>query len=64
MESLQVARAALIYFREVISARESRHKRNRSTLALPLVLPSHHWIRGEDSEDGSSEEVADLNSDE
>lgn len=48
VESLQIARAGLMYFREVVSFRESRHRLNRSRPALPLVVPSHHWIRGED----------------
>jgi hypothetical protein len=48
IESLQVARAALFYFQEVVSARERRLSRSGNGLVAPLVLPPHHYIRGED----------------
>jgi len=48
IESLQVARAALFYFQEVVSARERRLRGSRKGAVGHLVLPSHHYIRGED----------------
>lgn len=48
VESLQVARAALFYFQEVVSVRERRLRRSHKGLTAPLVLPSHHYVRGED----------------
>ena len=49
VESLQIARAALMYFREVVAAREARMHQRRSGIAIPMMVPSHHWVRGEDS---------------
>lgn len=46
IESLQVARAALFYFHEVVSSREGRLRPSGKKIA-PLVLPPHHYIRGE-----------------
>jgi hypothetical protein len=48
IESLQVARAALFYFQEVVSGRERRLRSSRTGLVGHLVLPSHHYIRKED----------------
>ena len=48
IESLQVARAALFYFQEVVSARERRLRGSRKGAVGHLVLPSHHYIHGED----------------
>jgi len=50
IESLQLARAALLYFVEMISIHESR-KVSDPTKMVPLDVPSHHFIRGEDIED-------------
>jgi tetratricopeptide (TPR) repeat protein len=51
IESLQLARAALLYFVEMISIHESRRVSD-PTKMVPLDVPSHHFIRGEDIEDG------------
>jgi hypothetical protein len=48
IESLQLARAALFYFQEVVTARERRLSRAVKGLIAPLMLPPHHYIRGED----------------
>ena len=50
IESLQVARAALMYFREVIAFRERRLAAERSGVAAQMLVPSHHWVRGDDQE--------------
>lgn len=47
IESLQLARAALIYFVECVRFSELGKKHLVSNLP-PLSVPSHHWIRGED----------------
>src|SRR5437016_2855585 len=45
IESLQVARAALFYFQEMVSTRERRLRSTKKTV-VPLSLPPHHWVRG------------------
>ena len=45
VESLQVARAALFYFQEMVSTRERRLRRATKTRVAPLVLPPHHRVR-------------------
>jgi len=47
IESLQLARAAVFYFVEMISISEAKNKTG-SNKALPLNVPTHHYIRGED----------------
>jgi LA2681-like HEPN len=46
--SLQVARAALFYFREAVGARERRLRRATSGPLAQLYVPSHAYVRGED----------------
>lgn len=41
IESLQVARAALFHFQEVVSTRERRLSRSGKGLVAPLALPAH-----------------------
>ncbi len=47
--SLQLARAAVLYFVEMISIAEAGNNALGGIMA-PMVVPSHHWIRGEDEE--------------
>ncbi len=49
IESLQLARAAIIYFVEMISIREAAHKRGKGLVEV-MNVPSHHWIRSEAQE--------------
>jgi hypothetical protein len=49
VESLQLARAAIIYFVEMTSIREVAHK-GVKTLVGVMDVSSHHWIRGEDQQ--------------
>jgi len=49
IESLQLVRAAIIYFVEMISIREAAHKKAKGLVGV-MNVPSHHWIRGEDPE--------------
>jgi tetratricopeptide (TPR) repeat protein len=51
IESLQLARAALLYFVEMISIQESREDH---TKMIPLDVPTHHSIRGEDMEESDA----------
>jgi len=48
VESLQVARAALFYFHESVTTHERRLRRDIGEVPV-LSFPSHHLIRGEDS---------------
>jgi hypothetical protein len=47
IETLQLTRAALFYFVEMIMLREGRQAYDGS-LRLPLYVPDHAWIRGEE----------------
>lgn len=47
VETLQLVRASLIYFVEMIALREARISKKSSPIQ-PLIVPSHHYIRGED----------------
>jgi hypothetical protein len=47
IETLQLTRAVLFYFVEMINLREKRLSRDG---VLPLHVPDHDWIRGEDDE--------------
>jgi len=47
IESLQLARAAILYFVEVIAINESNKSAGKG-LVMSLEVPSHHHIRGED----------------
>jgi tetratricopeptide (TPR) repeat protein len=49
LESLQLVRAAILYFVEMIRIGET-DKKARFGKTAPIVVPSHHWIRGEDEE--------------
>jgi tetratricopeptide (TPR) repeat protein len=49
IESLQLARAALMYFVEMVSLGE-RGREKQSGLRVPLFVPDHHWVRGEDDD--------------
>ena len=50
IESLRLARAALIYFVEMISIAENARAAT-SERRMPIAVPSHHYIRGEGSDD-------------
>jgi len=47
IESLQLARAAILYFVEMVSIAENA-KNTGSGLRMPIVVPNHHEIRGQD----------------
>ena len=47
IESLQLARAAILYFVEMVSIAEDA-KNAGSGLRMPIAVPNHHDIRGED----------------
>lgn len=49
-ESLQLARAALIYFVEMVSIAENSRAAT-SKKRMPIVVPNHHYIRGEGDKD-------------
>jgi len=49
IETLQLTRAVLFYFVEMIKLREKRLTSNGS-LKMPLLVPDHDWIRGEEGE--------------
>lgn len=46
IDSLRIARAALIYFVEMVAISE-REKARRPGIAMPMQVPDHHWIRGD-----------------
>lgn len=52
IESLQLARAALLYFVEMVTLEEHKKDKQHAGLKVPLAVPNHHWIRGEDEEIG------------
>ena len=45
IESLQLARAAVLYFVEMVSIAEKTHAA-REGKTMPINVPSHHYIRG------------------
>jgi len=47
IESLQLARAAILYFTEMIAINESKTPKAEG-LVVQLDVPSHHFIRGDD----------------
>jgi len=47
IETLQLARASLIYFVEMIALHEARKNRESKPI-IPLMVPSHHFVRGQD----------------
>jgi hypothetical protein len=47
LESLQLVRSAILYFVEMTQIGES-YKKNNSGKTAPMIVPSHHWVRGED----------------
>jgi len=49
--TLQVVRSALFYFVEMISINEYQKKNASNVVSVPLVVPSHHSIRGENKLD-------------
>lgn len=49
ISALRLVRAALIYFVNMVSAREARLERE-GEFVVPQYIPSHHWIRGENNE--------------
>jgi len=58
LESLQLIRAAVLYFVEMISISEA-DKKARFGKAVPMEVPSHHWIRGEDEEKSGDDQPGD-----
>lgn len=49
IETLQLTRAVLFYFVEMIKLREKRLTSD-GLLRMPLLVPDHDWIRGEEDE--------------
>ncbi len=49
IESLQLARAAVLYFVEMVSIAERAHL-GGSEKTIPIPVPTHHYIRGADAE--------------
>jgi tetratricopeptide (TPR) repeat protein len=49
IETLQLTRAVLFYFVEMIRLREKRLT-SEGSLRVPLTVPDHDWIRGEEGE--------------
>jgi len=47
IESLQLARAAVLYFVEMVSIAERAHLGDLEK-TMPIPVPTHHYIRGED----------------
>lgn len=52
VSALRLVRSALIYFVEMVSIREARLEREGGFVG-PLLVPTHHSIRGEDTADWS-----------
>lgn len=55
IESLQLARAAILYFVEMVSIAE-KTQAARSGKVGTLTVPSHHYIRGEEGDQDGQEE--------
>ncbi|MFD2205947.1 LA2681 family HEPN domain-containing protein [Kiloniella antarctica] len=55
LRTLKLARSAVIYFVQMVSIREKRLAKQRSGIAIPLIVPSHEEIRGFDKELGKAE---------
>jgi len=49
IETLRLTRAVLLHFVEMVTIREHR-SHNDDVVRMPLFLPDHDWVRGE--EDG------------
>jgi hypothetical protein len=48
LETLRLTRSALLYFVEMIAIEEAAKERAPG-IRVPLVIPNHHDIRGDDS---------------
>ncbi|MBS7690659.1 hypothetical protein I0E98_10060 [Pseudomonas lalucatii] len=49
MSTLKLARSAIIYFVQMVKLREQRmHEDKGDSLIMPMIVPSHHYIRGLD----------------
>ncbi|OHE18681.1 MAG: hypothetical protein A2X96_00600 [Syntrophobacterales bacterium GWC2_56_13] len=49
IETLQLTRAVLFYFVEMIKLRE-RRLTSDGLLRMPLIVPDHNWVRGEEED--------------
>ncbi len=58
IESLQLSRAALLHFVEMVAIGEGE-KKARFGKAVPIDVPSHHWIRGEEESELGSAQLVD-----
>lgn len=47
-QTLKLARAAVVYFVEMVLIREKRIAGERNGISMPLFVPSHEYIRGHD----------------
>lgn len=47
-QTLKLARAAVVYFVEMVLIREKRIAEERNGISMPLFVPSHEYIRGRD----------------
>lgn len=48
MSTLKLARSSIIYFVQMIQLREERLSASSTGITMPMVVPSHHHIRGFD----------------
>jgi hypothetical protein len=58
LETLRLARASLIYLIEGL-AWSSRYQEQKHSFLGTLLVPSHHWVRGEESEEDEIEGFGD-----
>jgi hypothetical protein len=52
VESLQLARAPVLYFVEMVSIAEKSHAARKGK-SRPITVPSRHYVRGEDNQESS-----------
>jgi tetratricopeptide (TPR) repeat protein len=57
IESLQLTRAAFLYFADMVQIAEAQ-KESSLGKGIPLFVPTHHSIRGEDEENPEDSEIA------
>ena len=50
IESMQLTRAAILYFVEMISAGDAIKQKEIGGILGPIIVPSHHWIRDGEEE--------------
>ena len=58
IETLRLTRAVLLYFVEMVTIREHRSHTD-GAVRMPIFLPDHDWVRGEDGATADSDDRAD-----